>query len=32
VRVAMHPGPMKQFFESWFPEGAEMQEVLTRRD
>jgi hypothetical protein len=32
VRVAMAQGPMKPFFESWFPEGAQMQEVLTRRD
>ena len=31
VRVAMYLGPMKQFFESCFPEGAKMEEVTTRR-
>ena len=30
VRMAMYPGPMKEFFESWFPEGAKMEEVSTR--
>jgi hypothetical protein len=30
VRVAMYPGPMKQFLESWFPEGMKMEEVTTR--
>lgn len=30
VRVAMSPEPMKQFLESWFPEGAKMEEVTTR--
>lgn len=24
LRMAMHPGPMKEFFEAWFPEGATM--------
>jgi len=28
VRVVMAQGPMKPFFESWFPEGVPMQEVL----
>lgn len=31
VRAAMYSGPMKQFFERWFPEGADMEEVLTRQ-
>lgn len=31
VRVAMHPGPMRPFFERWFPEGAKMEEVRTLR-
>jgi hypothetical protein len=30
VCVAMYLGPMKQFFESWFPEGVKMEEVTTR--
>ena len=30
VRVAMYLGPMKQFFESWFPAGMKMEEVTTR--
>ncbi|MFH1008118.1 MAG: hypothetical protein V1800_11575 [Candidatus Latescibacterota bacterium] len=31
VRIAMYLGPMKQFFESWFPQGAKMEEVTTQR-
>ncbi len=31
VRAAIYLGPMKEFFESWFPEGAKMEEVTTRR-
>ena len=31
VRVAMYPGPMKEFYESRFPEGASMVQVTTKR-
>ena len=30
VRMAMHPGPMKEFFEGWFPEGSRMPRVDAR--
>jgi len=30
LRMAMHPGPMKQFFEGWFPAGATMREIDAR--
>jgi hypothetical protein len=29
VRAALYPAPMKQFFESWFPEGVQMETVIT---
>jgi len=31
VRAALYLGPMRSFFEGWFPEGAKMEEVTTRR-
>jgi hypothetical protein len=31
VRVAMYRGSMKPFLEGWFPEGAKMEELTTRR-
>lgn len=30
LRVAMHPGTMKEFFEAWFPEGSTMPRVDAR--
>jgi hypothetical protein len=30
VRVAMYPGPMKAFYEAYFPEGAQMAELSAR--
>ncbi len=31
VRVAMYPGPQKQFFESWFPENMPVITVTAKR-
>jgi len=30
LRMAMHPGPMKEFFEEWFPAGVPMKEADAR--
>jgi hypothetical protein len=31
VRVALYCGPMKEFFEAWFPEGAALVRVSAKR-
>ena len=30
IRMAMHPGAMKEFFEGWFPDGSTMPRVDAR--
>jgi hypothetical protein len=31
VRAALYEGPMEKFFESWFPDGIKMEEVITNQ-